>query len=79
MPRASMWLNLYGHQAVRHKLKKGLKLHLYEHHCRVIDLVQFKNDLVQTKNDFSLLNFVFDFFESAKNTFRLIESSPVNI
>ena len=22
---ASMWLNLYGHQAVRHKLKKGLK------------------------------------------------------
>jgi hypothetical protein len=22
-----MWLNLYGHQAVRRKLKKGLKMH----------------------------------------------------
>ena len=26
MQRASMWLNLYGHQAVRRKPKKGLKL-----------------------------------------------------
>ena len=25
MHRTSMWLNLYGHQAVRHKPKKGLK------------------------------------------------------
>ena len=25
MQKASMWLNLYGRQAVRHKLKKGLK------------------------------------------------------
>ena len=27
-----MWLNLYGRQAVRHKLKKGLKMHL----CQLI-------------------------------------------
>ena len=25
MPRALMWLNLYGHEAVYHKLKNGLK------------------------------------------------------
>jgi hypothetical protein len=25
MQRALMWLNLYGREAIRHKLKKGLK------------------------------------------------------
>ena len=32
MWRASMWLNLYGCQAVQYKLKKGLKMHL----CQLI-------------------------------------------
>ena len=27
MRRALMWLNLYGDEAARHKLKKGVKMH----------------------------------------------------
>ena len=52
MRRALMWLNLYGHEAVRHKLKNGLKTQKM-HFCL------FKNFcfLTSNKNSRSLMSY----------------------
>jgi hypothetical protein len=53
MRRALMWLNLYGREAVRHKLKNGLKTQFLLHSHENQSEETVKEELVRDATQFS--------------------------